>query len=176
MAGPFWVLIFIYLCKFIFTIMAGGVNKVILVGNLGRDPEVRRTDAGIPWARFTLATTEYIRKPNGERDSRTEWHNIVMWRGLAEIAEKYLRKGSKVYLEGKLRTRSWDDKDGQKKYLTEIEVTDFTMLDSRRENENPPVDNPSAAYSQPAPTPQPQSPSSPSAPVDDLPVDDDLPF
>jgi single-strand DNA-binding protein len=118
--------------------MAGSVNKVILIGNLGKDPEVRRTDAGIPVARMTLATSEVIRKANGEKETRTEWHNIVLWRGLAEVAEKYLKKGMKIYVEGKLRSRSWEDAQGQKKYATDVEASEMTMLDGRRPDEAAP--------------------------------------
>jgi single-strand DNA-binding protein len=117
--------------------MANSVNKVILVGRLGKDPEVKYTQAGVPVARFTLATDESWKDQNGEKQQRTEWHNIVLWRGLAEVAEKFLRKGSQIYLEGKIRTRSWDDKEGNKKYTTEIIGDTFTMLDSKREGRGP---------------------------------------
>ena len=95
------------------------VNKVILLGRAGRDPEVRRMDNNMSVARFTLATSEYWTK-DGNRTEHTEWHNIVMWRGLADLAEKYIRKGSLLYIEGRLRSRTWDDKDGNKRYTTEI--------------------------------------------------------
>jgi len=110
-----------------------GVNKVILVGNLGKDPEIRHLEGGTANARFPIATTESYKDKNGNRTEQTEWHNIVVWRGLAEIAEKYLKKGMTIYLEGKLRTRSWDDKDGNKRYTTEIVSDTFTIL-SRKEN------------------------------------------
>lgn len=110
-----------------------GVNKVILVGNLGKDPEVRTLDMGATVCNFSLATTERFRTKEGNYEDKTEWHNIVMWRSLAEVAAKYLRKGSTVYLEGKLTTRSWDGPDGQKKYKTEVEVSEMTMLDSRND-------------------------------------------
>ena len=87
-----------------------GVNKVILVGNLGQDPEVRYLDSGVAVANFSLATTENYKNKQGERVSQTEWHNIVLWRGLAEVAEKYLKKGSSIYVEGKIRNRKWEDK------------------------------------------------------------------
>ena len=109
----------------------GGVNKVILIGNLGADPEVRYTPDGAPVANFNLATSESWTNKSGERQERTEWHRIVMWRKLAEIAGQYLRKGSKIYVEGKLKTRSWEDQSGQKRYMTEVEVNDMQMLDSR---------------------------------------------
>ncbi|MCC6838423.1 MAG: single-stranded DNA-binding protein [Bacteroidia bacterium] len=110
-----------------------GVNKVILVGNLGKDPEVRHLEGGAAVANFPLATTETFKDKNGNRNEQTEWHNIVVWRGLAEVAEKYLKKGMTIYIEGKLRTRSWDDKEGHKRYTTEIVGETFTIL-SKREN------------------------------------------
>tara|TARA_B100001287_G_scaffold36329_1_gene25753 strand:- start:3530 stop:3946 length:417 start_codon:yes stop_codon:yes gene_type:complete len=109
-----------------------GVNKVILVGNLGKDPEVRYLDNGVAVANFSLATTENYKNKQGDRVSQTEWHNIVFWRGLAEVAEKYLKKGDSVYVEGKLRTRRWEDKDGNAKYTTEILADNMTMLGSKR--------------------------------------------
>ena len=105
-----------------------GVNKVILVGNLGKDPEVRYLDNGVAVANFSLATTEDYKNKQGERVSQTEWHNIVLWRGLAEIAEKWLKKGSSVYIEGKIRARKWEDKDGNTRYTTEILGDNMTML------------------------------------------------
>jgi single-strand DNA-binding protein len=111
--------------------MARGVNKVILIGNLGGDPEVRYTPDGVAVANFSLATSENWKDRNGERQERTEWHRLVLWRQLAEIAKEYLKKGSKVYIEGKLQTRSWDDKSGQKHYTTEVVVAQMEMLDSR---------------------------------------------
>ncbi len=112
-----------------------GVNKVILVGNLGADPEIRHLQNGAAVANFRIATSEtYKDKTTGEKREQTEWHSVVAWRGLAEITEKYLRKGSKVYVEGKLRTRKWQDKDGVERYTTEIHVDEMTMLD-RANNE-----------------------------------------
>ncbi len=97
-----------------------GVNKVILLGNLGKDPEIRTLESGAKLARFPLATNEYYKGKDGELVERTEWHNVVLWHQRAELAEKYLQKGSQVYLEGRLQTRQWDDKDGNKRYTTEI--------------------------------------------------------
>ena len=117
--------------------MAGSVNKVILVGNLGKDPEVRRMQSGDPVVNLSLATSETWRdKASGERKEKTEWHRIVIFnKNLAEVAEKYLRKGSKIYVEGALQTRKWTDKDGIEKYSTEIVLQNFrgelTMLDSK---------------------------------------------
>ncbi len=124
-----------------------GVNKVLLIGNLGKDPEVRSLESGAKVASFSLATTESYKNKDGQKVDQTEWHNIVMWRGLAEVAEKYLKKGSQIYLEGKIRSRSWDDKEGNKRYTTEIIADTFTMLGSKRDEssqsaadlETPPV-------------------------------------
>lgn len=117
--------------------MAGSVNKVILVGNLGRDPEIRRLNSGEPVASMRIATSETWRdKASGERRERTEWHNVVIFNeNLARIAEQYLRKGTKVYIEGQLQTRKYQDKDGQDRYVTEVVLQRFrgelTILDSR---------------------------------------------
>jgi single-strand DNA-binding protein len=108
-----------------------GVNKVILVGNLGRDPEVRYTASGQPVANFTMATTERWNDASGERKERTEWHRIVVWGKQAEIAGEYLRKGRQVYVEGSLQTREWTDREGNKKQTTEITAQRFQMLGSR---------------------------------------------
>lgn len=105
-----------------------GVNKVILIGRLGKDPEVRNLDNGAVVANFSIATSEsYKDRTTGEKKEVTEWHNIVLWRGLAEIAQKYLRKGDMVFIEGKLRTRSWE-KDGVTRYTTEVVADNMTML------------------------------------------------
>jgi len=104
-----------------------GINKVILVGHLGKDPEVRHLDGGVAVASFPLATSESYTK-DGKKIEQTEWHNIVLWRSLAEVAGKYLHKGKLVYVEGKLRTRSYEDKEGNRRYVTEIVAENFTML------------------------------------------------
>ncbi len=110
------------------------VNKVILVGNLGADPEVRYTPSGVAWANFSLATSRNWKdKDTGERKEQTEWHRIVVWRRLAEICGEYLHKGSQVYIEGRLQTRSWEDKDGNKRWTTEIVALEMQMLGSRGE-------------------------------------------
>jgi single-strand DNA-binding protein len=141
-----------------------GVNKVILVGNLGRDPEIRTLESGVKVARFSVATTEsYNDRNTGQRVDQTEWHNIVLWRGLAEIAEKYLRKGSQVYIEGKLQTRSYQDKDGITKYSTEVVGQNMNMLGGRSTNE--------ASYE-----PSNQTTAPPANPVDLPEETDDLPF
>ena len=113
-----------------------GVNKVILIGNLGKDPEVRYLDSGVAVANFSLATTENYKNKEGERVSQTEWHNVVLWRGLAEVAEKYLKKGASVYIEGKIRTRKWEDKEGVTRYSTEILGDNMTMLGGKTTSED----------------------------------------
>ena len=149
--------------------MAGSVNKVILIGNLGRDPEVRHTNDGVPIVNMSLATSESWRdRASGERRERTEWHRVVIFNEkLGEIAQKYLRKGSKVYLEGQLQTRKWTDQSGVEKYSTEIVLNRFrgelTMLDTRGGG----GDSFGEQYGE---TPA----SAPAGPGDDL--DDEIPF
>lgn len=135
------------------------VNKVILIGNLGKDPDFRVTPGGQPVANFSIATTERWTSKSGDKQERTEWHNIVLWGRQAEIANQYLKKGSSIYLEGRLQTRSWDDKDGNKKYITEIVGNSMQMLGKRGD------DSPAIVSSQSAP-----------AASTEAPVDDDLPF
>ena len=119
--------------------MARGVNKVILIGNLGQDPELRSTSSGQSVASFSLATSEsWTDKTTGQKTERTEWHRITMWGRLGEIAGQYLHKGSKIYLEGRLQTRKWQDKDGADRYTTEIVANEMQMLDGRRDNEGKP--------------------------------------
>lgn len=112
-----------------------GINKVILVGNLGRDPEVRYTPSGTAVANFTLATTETWTDRDGQKQSHTEWHRIVAWRRLGEICGEYLSKGKQVYIEGRIRTREWEDQDGNKRKTTEIEAQTMQMLGSRAQDE-----------------------------------------
>ena len=112
-----------------------GINKVILVGHLGKDPEVRHLEGNVTVASFPLATSETYNK-DGRKIEQTEWHNIVMWRGLADVAAKYLQKGKLVYIEGKLRTRSFEDKEGHKKYTTEIIAENFTILGRKSDFDN----------------------------------------
>ncbi|HEY9082477.1 MAG TPA: single-stranded DNA-binding protein [Vicingaceae bacterium] len=144
-----------------------GINKVILVGNLGKDPEVRYLEGGTAVANFPLATSEnYTDRSSGEKKTITEWHNVVLWRGLAEIAEKYLKKGNQVYIEGKLRTRKWQDKDGHDRYTTEIVGDSMQMLG--RKDDNSPSDATQQSKS---------SGTSSSAQIDNEPSEtDDLPF
>ena len=149
--------------------MSRGVNKVILIGNLGSDPEVKYLPSGVPLAKFNLATSESWTNKNGERQEKTEWHRLVVWSKLAEIAGKYLKKGSKVYVEGRLETRSWDDAaSGQKRYMTEIVVTDMKMLDGRGE--------PAADKEIPGSEPGPIEPDSPGRQDSGGNGEDDLPF
>ncbi|MGW8228551.1 MAG: single-stranded DNA-binding protein [Gammaproteobacteria bacterium] len=144
--------------------MARGVNKVILIGNLGRDPEVRYSPNGGAIANITLATSEAWKDKNtGEQVEKTEWHRVVFFRRLAEIAGEYLKKGSKVYIEGKLQTRKWQDKDGNERYTTEIVANEMQMLDTRGGSASYNQDEPAMSSSQPEPMP-----------VGDF--DDDIPF
>jgi single-strand DNA-binding protein len=111
------------------------INKVILVGNVGKDPEIRHLDSGVAVANFPLATSENYTAKNGDKVESTEWHNIVAWRGLAEVVEKYVTKGRQLYIEGKIKTRSWDDKEGNKRYTTEIVADVMQMLGTRADNQ-----------------------------------------
>lgn len=106
-------------------------NKVILIGNVGKDPEVRHLESGSAVASFTLATTERYKNKNGELQDQTEWHNIVCWRNLAELSEKYIRKGAQIFIEGKIRTRSWNDQNGTKRYTTEIVADNIRLLERK---------------------------------------------
>ena len=177
------------------------LNKVMLIGNVGKDPEVRYFDGNSPQnasskvARFTLATTERYRDRSGEMRENTEWHNLVAWRNSAELAEKYIRKGSQIYVEGKLSTRSWTDQSGAKRTTTEIVVDNIQLL-GKREGNAPeggaytPAAAPQGSYQQqgysrpsqpaypqqPAPAPQPSPQPAPEAPDAGLDEADDLPF
>lgn len=111
------------------------LNKVTLIGNLGKDPEFQQLEDGnVAVAKFSLATTETFKDRNGQTQSSTDWHTVVLWRSLAELAHKYLQKGSLVYIEGKLKTRSYDDREGNKRYVTEVVAEQLIMLDKRPEN------------------------------------------
>ncbi len=148
--------------------MAGSVNKVILIGNLGKDPEIRYLESGVSVANFSIATSEtFTDKNTGEKREVTDWHNIVLWRGLAKIAETYLKKGMKVYIEGKLKTRSWTDENKQTRYTTEIVGDQMTML-SRAENagQAPKKEYPSSTENKPV---QPMDKNLSAEPDDDLP-------
>ena len=154
--------------------MARGINKVILIGNLGNDPDIRYTASGAAVANISLATAESWRdKESGEQQERTEWHRVVFFGRLAEIVGEYLRKGSQVYVEGRLQTRKWQDKEGNDRYTTEIVANEMQMLGSRSGGsasyDNAPQTAPESS-SKPAPAPA----ASTSGPVDDF--DDDIPF
>ena len=169
------------------------LNKAMLIGNVGRDPEVRYLDGNSGNAKvatFTLATTERYRDRNGETRENTEWHNIVAWRGNADVAERFIRKGTQLFIEGRIRTRSWDDQTGNKRYTTEIIVDNLQLLGKKSDNPGgqqggyqAPAQQPQygqQAYSQPAqpaynPQPAVQQPAAPQNVVNDMP-DDDLPF
>lgn len=110
-----------------------GVNRVMLIGNLGKDPDIQFLEGNIAVAKFSLATTETYKDRSGKLISQTEWHTVVLWRGLAELAQKYLHRGSLVYIEGRLKTRSWEDKEGNKKFATEIVGDNLIMLDKRHD-------------------------------------------
>lgn len=141
-----------------------GVNRVILIGNLGKDPEVRTFESGAIKTTITVATSESYKTKTGEKVENTEWHNVVLWRGLAEVAEKYLKKGSKVYIEGKLRYRSYEDKEGNKKYITEIEADNMVMLDGRSNRQEEGYSNTGSQFQETVP------------PVKEDAEPDDLPF
>ena len=175
------------------------LNKAMLIGNVGRDPEVRYLEGnnGAKVATFTLATTERYRDRNGETRENTEWHNIVAWRNTADVVEKFVRKGTQLYIEGRIRTRSWDDQGGNKRYTTEIIADTLQLLGKKSDNpaaqggyqsqggyqqSQPAYQQPQQSYSQPAqsyqqPVQQPVQQPKPAAPqVDDPFTDDDLPF
>ena len=175
------------------------INKVILVGNVGLDPEVRALESGVKVARVRLATTErYFDKQTNEAKELTEWHTVTLWRGLADVVDKYVHKGSQLYVEGSLRTREWTDKDNQKRYATEIVATDMKLLGRRMDAAPSQVANdyaaqpiqpaaaPQPVYQQPAPQPTYQQPAyqqpapqpvaAPAAPIVPQGDADDLPF
>ena len=143
------------------------VNKAILIGNVGADPEVRSLESGVKVCRIRVATTERVRKDDGWGD-HTEWHNVVLWRGLADVADKYVRKGSRIYVEGPLRSNEWTDKDGNRRVTVEIIASDMKLLDRRAEGDSAPRP---AAPAAPAAVPVPKPVVPPT--VND---EDDLPF
>ena len=157
------------------------INKVILVGHVGKDPEVRYFDNGSAVANFTLATSErgYTATNGTVVPDRTEWHNIVLWRALAEIAEKYVRKGAKLYIEGKIRTRSYDDASGNKRYITEIYADNMELLDRKPEGQQapppPPTFQPAQQSAAPVQQATPTTPFSSASPLEGE-TKDDLPF
>ncbi len=151
-----------------------GVNKVILIGNLGKDPEVRYMPNGNAVANITVATSETWKdKQTGEQKENTEWHRVTFYRRLAEIAGEYLKKGSKVYIEGRLQTRKWQGQDGQDRYTTEVIANEMQMLDSRGGSTG--YDAPQQGSSTPPSQPQ-QAPAASVPPVDEGFLDEDIPF
>jgi single-strand DNA-binding protein len=157
--------------------MARGVNKVILIGNLGRDPEVRYTPSGVAVATLALATSEVWKdKQTGENQERTEWHRVVLYQRLAEIAGEYLRKGSKIYIEGRLRTNKWQDKTGQDRYTTEIMGDSLQMLDSKGSQGGMGAGDMPSSYERPSAATSAQAAAPESAPALDNFNNDDIPF
>ena len=146
------------------------LNKAILIGNLGADPETRFTQDGTCVCNIRLATTERFKNRDGERQERTEWHRVVMWGKLGEIANEYLKKGARVYIEGKIETRKWTDRDGNDKYTTEIRANEMKMLSSRDSGA------PSQGGAKPAATGAQKDPFADAPDFSDTPVDDDIPF
>jgi len=144
------------------------LNKVILIGNLGADPEVRFTQDGTCVANLRIATTERFKDRNGERQERTEWHRVVLWGRLGEIAQQYLNKGRQVYIEGKIETRKWSDNEGNDRYTTEIRANEMKMLGGRGGE--------GAGDSSPPPQAAKKDPFQEQPAFEDVPVDDDIPF
>ena len=150
--------------------MAGSVNKVILIGRIGRDPEVRYTSSRVPVATFSVATDESFKSRNGEQQQHTEWHKVVAWNKLAEICGEYLTKGKLVYIEGSIRSRQWEDQSGNKRTSYEIIARNMQMLGSRADSG---VSRPAASQSQ---APEERYDSGPDLSVEDEITDDDIPF
>ncbi len=154
--------------------MAGTLNKVMLIGHTGDEVKMKYFEGGNSIGRFPLATNEeYVNRTTGERVSNTEWHNCVVRNKAAEVCEKYLHKGDKVYIEGRIKSRQWTGEDGQQRYTTEIQVQEFTFLTPKGDTNNASNPAPQQAQSRPAQTQQSQSPATAASTVDD---DDDLPF
>ena len=147
------------------------LNKVMLIGNVGKDPEVRHLEGGVSVATITLATNERYKDRSGETVDRTEWHNVVLWRNLADLAERYIRKGTQIYVEGKIRTRSWEDQSSQKRYTTEVVADNIQLLGRRGDNTatSPTYGTTGTSTPSPSITPSPVS----TAVEDDI---EDLPF
>ncbi len=157
--------------------MSGSVNKVILIGRLGKDPEVKYTPSGAPVAKFSLATDESFKDRSGEQQKRTEWHNIVVWNKLAEICGEYLTKGKLVYIEGSIRSRQWEDQAGNKRTAYEIVAREMRMLGSKADSERASVaavERP--ASSAPPPPSEPRAPEPDPQPPDTQITDEDIPF
>ncbi|HET7214206.1 MAG TPA: single-stranded DNA-binding protein [Terriglobia bacterium] len=155
--------------------MAGTVNKVILIGRVGRDPEVRYTSGGAPVANFSVATDESFKSRNGEQQQHTEWHKVVAWNKLAEICGEYLTKGKLVYIEGSIRSREWEDQSGNKRTTVEIVARNMQMLGSRSDAERAAAGGPRPAASRPQ-APEEPADSGPEPPPEGEITDDDIPF
>lgn len=157
--------------------MAKSLNKVQILGNLGKGPDVKVTASGTSVATFSVATGyRYQDQSSNEWKENTEWHNVVAWKGLADVAGKYLHKGSKCYIEGRLQTRSWDDKDGKKHYMTEIVAQELILLDGKGEGSGGQYAPHPAETAQAMPTPAYTGPQSSPQPAGDVPPDDSCPF
>ena len=153
-----------------------GVNKAILLGNLGKDPEVRTLENGVKVCSFPIATSEtYKDRSSGEQITKTEWHNIVMWRGLADVAERFLKKGNQIYVEGKIQTRNYQDKDGNQRYITEVVANEMTMLGGKPGDSGNSGSN-RQGQSEPAVANSGSQHSSSNEPVGNNDEEDDLPF
>lgn len=156
--------------------MAGSINKVILIGRLGKDPELKYTPSGVPMAKFSLATDESFKDRNGEMQKRTEWHNIVAWQKLAEICGEYLTKGKLVYIEGRIQSRQWEDQDKNKRTAYDIVAQRMQMLGSKADSERSSATTPrAAAASAGTPEENPPGPEPSSLPPSDI-TDEDIPF
>lgn len=158
--------------------MAGSVNKVILIGRLGKDPELKYTPSGVAYAKFSIATDEVFKDRTGEQQKRTEWHNIVAWNKLAEICGEYLTKGKQVYIEGSIQSRQWEDQSGNKRTSYEIVARQMTMLGSKSDSERPPMGNTKTAAATASASSSDENPPAaepPSTPTSEI-TDEDIPF
>jgi len=158
--------------------MAGSVNKVILIGRLGKDPELKYTPSGVAYAKFSIATDEVFKDRTGEQKKRTEWHNITAWNKLAEICGEYLTKGKQVYIEGSIQSRQWEDQSGNKRTSYDIVARQMTMLGSKSDSERTSTGNTktaAATASTDSPDDNPQAAEPPSSPTSEI-TDEDIPF
>jgi single-strand DNA-binding protein len=156
--------------------MSGSVNKVILIGRLGKDPEIKYTPSGAPMAKFSLATDEVFKDRSGEQQKRTEWHNIVAWNKLAEICGEYLTKGKQVYIEGSIRSRQWEDQAGNKRTAYDIVARDMRMLGSRAESERMAAAGAERVAATGAERASSERPAEPEPPPEPQITEDDVPF
>ena len=156
--------------------MAGSVNKVILIGRLGKDPELKYTPSGVAVAKFSIATDEVFKDKTGEQQKRTEWHNIVAWQKLAEICGEYLTKGKQVYIEGSIQSRQWEDQSGNKRTSYEIVARQMTMLGSKSDSERSPMGETRTAPASGGVAPEPNPAAEPHSPPSSEITDEDIPF